>query len=99
MPADIQHLVQFDQSTAAPFKGEVLLLDANGAVVADSSSSLIVDKGDYNWTIYSAEGNYTLGPWRRFSFDPWGLISKMSSKKHFGEGTIRFGYQALHPQY
>ena len=38
VPADIQHLVQFDQSTAAPFKGEVLLLDANGAVVADSST-------------------------------------------------------------
>jgi len=36
--ADIQHLVQFDQSTAAPFKGEVLLLDANGAVIADSST-------------------------------------------------------------
>ncbi|NWF12752.1 GGDEF domain-containing protein [Pseudomonas reactans] len=35
---DIRHLVQFDQSTAAPFKGEVLLLDANGAVIADSST-------------------------------------------------------------
>ena len=35
---DIQHLVQFDQSIAAPFKGEVLLLDANGAVIADSST-------------------------------------------------------------
>ncbi|MBF6026368.1 GGDEF domain-containing protein [Pseudomonas sp. P115] len=35
---DIRHLVQFDQSIAAPFKGEVLLLDANGAVVADSST-------------------------------------------------------------
>ncbi|RQO52514.1 sensor domain-containing diguanylate cyclase [Pseudomonas sp. KBW05] len=38
VPVDIRHLVQFDQSTAAPFKGEVLLLDANGAVVADSST-------------------------------------------------------------
>ncbi|KTC14679.1 deoxyribonuclease [Pseudomonas marginalis ICMP 9505] len=38
VPADIQHLVQFDLSTAAPFKGEVLLLDANGAVAADSST-------------------------------------------------------------
>ncbi|ROM57670.1 deoxyribonuclease [Pseudomonas poae] len=37
-PAAIQHLVQFDQSNAAPFKGEVLLLDANGAVIADSST-------------------------------------------------------------
>lgn len=36
--ANIQHLVQFDLSTAAPFKGEVLLLDANGAVIADSST-------------------------------------------------------------
>ena len=35
---DIRHMVQFDQSTAAPFKGEVLLLDANGAVIADSST-------------------------------------------------------------
>lgn len=36
--ADIQHLVQFDLSTAAPFKGEVLLLDADGNVIADSST-------------------------------------------------------------
>lgn len=36
--AEIQHLVQFDQSIAAPFKGEVLLLDANGSVIADSST-------------------------------------------------------------
>ena len=36
--ANIQHLVQFDLSTAAPFKGEVLLLDTNGAVIADSST-------------------------------------------------------------
>ncbi len=35
---EIRHLVQFDQSNAAPFKGEVLLLDANGAVIADSST-------------------------------------------------------------
>ncbi|WP_248748835.1 sensor domain-containing diguanylate cyclase [Pseudomonas sp. MWU15-20650] len=35
---EIRHMVQFDQSTAAPFKGEVLLLDAGGAVVADSST-------------------------------------------------------------
>lgn len=38
--ANIQHLVQFDLSTAAPFKGEVLLLDADGAVIADSSTLL-----------------------------------------------------------
>jgi len=36
--ANIQHLVQFDLAGAAPFKGEVLLLDANGAVIADSST-------------------------------------------------------------
>jgi hypothetical protein len=36
--ADIRHLVQFERSAAAPFKGEVLLLDANGSVVADSST-------------------------------------------------------------
>lgn len=36
--ANIQHLVQFDLSTAAPFKGEVLLLDAEGNVIADSST-------------------------------------------------------------
>ncbi|WP_411381114.1 sensor domain-containing diguanylate cyclase [Pseudomonas sp. MPB26] len=35
---NIQHLVQFDLSTAAPFKGEVLLLDADGTVIADSST-------------------------------------------------------------
>ncbi|MCK6186355.1 sensor domain-containing diguanylate cyclase [Pseudomonas sp. EYE_354] len=36
--ADIQHLVQFDLAGAAPFKGEVLLLDAKGTVIADSST-------------------------------------------------------------
>jgi len=36
--ANIQHLVQFDLSTAAPFKGEVLLLDTTGTVIADSST-------------------------------------------------------------
>ncbi|WP_443698467.1 sensor domain-containing diguanylate cyclase [Pseudomonas sp.] len=36
--ADIRHLVQFERSAAAPFKGEVLLLDAKGAVIADSST-------------------------------------------------------------
>ncbi|EZP67046.1 MULTISPECIES: sensor domain-containing diguanylate cyclase [unclassified Pseudomonas] len=36
--ASIQHLVQFDLATAAPFKGEVLLLDPTGAVIADSST-------------------------------------------------------------
>lgn len=36
--ANIRHLVQFDLSMAAPFKGEVLLLDATGAVIADSST-------------------------------------------------------------
>lgn len=36
--ANIQHLVQFDLAAAAPFKGEVLLLDTNGAVIADSST-------------------------------------------------------------
>ncbi|MFV3016662.1 deoxyribonuclease, partial [Pseudomonas sp. KHB2.9] len=35
---DIRHLVQFELSTAALFKDQVLLLDANGAVVADSST-------------------------------------------------------------
>ncbi|MCU1780236.1 sensor domain-containing diguanylate cyclase [Pseudomonas sp. 14P_5.3_Bac1] len=35
--ADIRHLVQFDRSAAAPYKGDILLLDANGEVIADSS--------------------------------------------------------------
>ncbi|WP_010170466.1 sensor domain-containing diguanylate cyclase [Pseudomonas sp. PAMC 25886] len=36
--AEVLHMVQFDQSTAAPFKGEVLLLDKAGEVTADSST-------------------------------------------------------------
>lgn len=35
--ASIRHLVLFDRSAAAPFKGDILLLDANGEVIADSS--------------------------------------------------------------
>ena len=35
--ADIRHLVLFDRSAAAPYKGDILLLDANGEVIADSS--------------------------------------------------------------
>ena len=38
LPSDVRHQLQFDQSTAAPYKGEVLLLDAQGAVLADSST-------------------------------------------------------------
>lgn len=38
VPSDIQHLVLFDQSKAAPFKDEVLLLNTEGTVTADSSA-------------------------------------------------------------
>lgn len=35
--ASIRHLVLFDRSAAAPYKGDILLLDAQGEVMADSS--------------------------------------------------------------
>lgn len=35
--ASIRHLVLFDRSAAAPYKGDILLLDADGEVIADSS--------------------------------------------------------------
>ncbi|MGH8450418.1 diguanylate cyclase [Pseudomonas sp.] len=35
--ASIRHLVLFDRSAAAPYKGDILLLDADGGVIADSS--------------------------------------------------------------
>ena len=35
--ASIRHLVLFDRSEAAPYKGDILLLDKNGEVIADSS--------------------------------------------------------------
>ncbi|QHD05254.1 GGDEF domain-containing protein [Pseudomonas sp. R76] len=35
--AEIRHLVLFDRSAAAPYNGDILLLDANGEVIADSS--------------------------------------------------------------
>jgi diguanylate cyclase (GGDEF)-like protein len=35
--AEIRHLVLFDRSAAAPYKGDILLLDADGEVIADSS--------------------------------------------------------------
>ena len=35
--ASIRHLVLFDRSYAAPYKGDILLLDASGEVIADSS--------------------------------------------------------------
>ncbi|WPN99260.1 sensor domain-containing diguanylate cyclase [Pseudomonas sp. MUP55] len=35
--ASIRHLVLFDRSAAAPYKGDILLLDASGEVIADSS--------------------------------------------------------------
>lgn len=35
--ASIRHLILFDRSTAAPYKGDILLLDAQGEVIADSS--------------------------------------------------------------
>jgi diguanylate cyclase (GGDEF)-like protein len=35
--ANIRHLVLFDRSAAAPYKGDILLLDPDGEVIADSS--------------------------------------------------------------
>src|SRR5450830_123350 len=35
--ASIRHLILFDRSAAAPYKGDTLLLDANGEVIADAS--------------------------------------------------------------
>lgn len=37
MSAQVRHLVLFDRSTAARFKGDILLLDKHGEVLADSS--------------------------------------------------------------
>lgn len=37
MPPQVRHLVLFDRSTAARFKGDILLLDKHGDVLADSS--------------------------------------------------------------
>ncbi|AUZ44879.1 sensor domain-containing diguanylate cyclase [Pseudomonas orientalis] len=37
LPASIRHLVLFDRSNAAPYKGDILLLDPGGEVIADSS--------------------------------------------------------------
>lgn len=34
----LRHLVLFDRSTAAPYKGDLLLLDQNGQILADSTS-------------------------------------------------------------
>jgi len=34
----IRHLALFDRATAAPYKGEILLLDSQGNVLADSAS-------------------------------------------------------------
>lgn len=38
VPAPIRHLALFDRATAAPFKGNILLLDPHGDVIADSAS-------------------------------------------------------------
>jgi diguanylate cyclase (GGDEF)-like protein len=35
--ANIRHLVLFDRSVAAPYKGDILLLDKTGEIIADSS--------------------------------------------------------------
>jgi hypothetical protein len=61
--------------------------------VKSTSEALSIAGGNYHWQIFSLEANYTPGPWRRFEYDPWGLISRLSTKKHWGEGAIRFGYQ------
>ncbi|MEN2393559.1 sensor domain-containing diguanylate cyclase [Pseudomonas halotolerans] len=42
----IRHLALFDRSTAAPYKGEILLLDKHGDVIADSIS-IEPRKGNY----------------------------------------------------
>lgn len=43
--ADLRHLVLFDRSTAARYKGDLLLLDAEGNILADSTS---VQPRDFN---------------------------------------------------
>jgi len=42
----IRHLAYFDRATAAPYKGDILLLDKQGDVVADSAS-VVPRKGNY----------------------------------------------------
>lgn len=38
IPAELRHMVLFDRSTAASYKGDLLLLDKNGDILADSTS-------------------------------------------------------------
>lgn len=38
IPPELRHMVLFDRSTAASYKGDLLLLDRNGDILADSTS-------------------------------------------------------------
>jgi diguanylate cyclase (GGDEF)-like protein len=38
IPPELRHMVLFDRSTAASYKGDLLLLDKNGDILADSTS-------------------------------------------------------------
>ena len=44
--ASIRHLALFDRATAAPYKGDILLLDRHGDVLADSAS-VVPRTGNY----------------------------------------------------
>ncbi|MGC5703679.1 GGDEF domain-containing protein [Pseudomonas sp. NFXW11] len=44
--APIRHLALFDRATAAPYKGDILLLDTSGNVLADSAS-VVPRKGNF----------------------------------------------------
>jgi diguanylate cyclase (GGDEF)-like protein len=93
LPASIRHLVLFDRSNAAPYKGDILLLDPSGEVIADSS--LLTPKtGNFADRDYFQvhRGNSDIGLYISRPFmarceceDPWRIaFSRRVSSAHGG---------------
>ncbi|BBP57474.1 sensor domain-containing diguanylate cyclase [Pseudomonas sp. St316] len=81
----IRHLALFDRATAAPYKGDILLLDKHGDVIADSAS-ITPRKGNYADREYFQ--SHVQDP------SPSMMISRpFRSRSHAQEWSISFSYR------
>ncbi|WP_024619868.1 sensor domain-containing diguanylate cyclase [Pseudomonas kilonensis] len=81
----IRHLALFDRATAAPYKGDILLLDKRGDVIADSAS-ITPRKGNYADREYFQ--SHVQDP------SPGMMISRpFRSRSHAQDWRISFSYR------
>jgi diguanylate cyclase (GGDEF)-like protein len=77
---ELRQMVLFDRSTAAPYKGDLLLLDQKGDILADSTSVVprrdnFADRPNFDWHRQHSDSTLQVGgPFRSYSnFNDWCL--------------------------